>query len=149
MVSSLGVRLAEDVSLLVRSAGQEVGDFAHFWLNGVDVAGGERGYNLVALDTQGVVLGQGTFDTLAGAEASAAMAAWLDQWPPGTVIAGAVADEASLNLGQDAVDALGRLGVLTDLRDRFRWSHAFIGVAGAAPGTWAPPVDNPPRHQHP
>jgi len=133
-VGGANARLPDNVSLLVRSAGQEVGDFAHIWLNGVDVAGGERGYNLIALDPQGLVRGQATFDTLASADASAAMADWLQQWPAGTVVAGAVADEASLQLGQDAVDALRGLGVLTDLRGRFRWSHAFIGVAGAEPG---------------
>ncbi len=57
------------------------------------------------------------------------------------MIAGAVNDEASLNLGQDAVDALGRIGVTGDLRGKFRWSHAFVGVAGAAPGTAAEAMD--------
>ncbi len=134
-VGSTGVRLPDDVSLLVRSAGEEVGDFAHIWLDGVDVASGERGYNLAALSAEGELLGTATFDTLAAAQASADMAAWIDQWPAGTVIAGAVADEASYQLGQAAVDALRGLGVLTDLRDHFRWSHAFVGVAGAEPGT--------------
>lgn len=133
-VGATGVRLGEDVSLLVRSAGQEVGDFAHIWLNGVDVASGERGYNLAAMNAEGELLGQAAFDTLATAQASTDMVAWIDQWPAGTVIAGAVADEASYQLGQVAVDALRRLGVGTDLRDHFRWSHAFVGVVGALPG---------------
>jgi hypothetical protein len=42
-----------------------------------------------------------------------------------------VADEASLQLGQDAVDALAQIGVTTDLRGKFRWSHAFVGASGA------------------
>lgn len=133
-VGATDVHLADEVSLLVRSAGEEVGDFAHIWLNGVEVASGERGYNLAALNAAGELLGQATFDTLASAEASSDMAAWIDQWPAGTVVAGAVADEASYQLGQAAVDALHRLGVLIDLRGHFRWSHAFIGVAGAEPG---------------
>jgi hypothetical protein len=139
-VGETGASLRSSVSLLVRSAGQEVGDFAHIWLNGVDVASGERGYNLAAIDPRGRLLGAETFDTLAlpegpdmpPGEASRDMAAWLRSWPPGTLIAGAVADEASLQLGQDAVDALGEIGVATDLRGRFRWSHAFIGAVGAA-----------------
>ena len=134
-IGATGVHLADNVSLLVRSAGEEVGDFAHIWLNGVDVAAGERGYNLAALSAAGELLGQATFDTLASVQASTDMAAWLDQWPPGTVIAGAVADEASYQLGEVAVAALHRLGVVTDLRGRFRWSHAFIGVVGAEAGT--------------
>jgi len=156
-VGSTGVALAPGSSLLVRSAGQETGDFAHIWLNGIDVAGGERGYNLAALDITGRLLDHAVFDTLASPEASAAMAAWLRSWPPGTVIAGAVRDEAGLRLGQDAVDALKEVGVATDLRNQFRWSHAFAGAVGAPPGTAAedanllrpavvavgPPVDGP------
>lgn len=42
--------------------------------------------------------------------------------------------EASLQLGADVVAALRRAGVVIDLRGRFRWSHAFVGVQGAAPG---------------
>ena len=60
-------------------------------------------------------------------------------WPsgsglaPGTVVAGAVRDEASMNLGQEAVDALRSLG-LVDLRGHFRWGHAFIAPVGDRPG---------------
>jgi hypothetical protein len=112
---------------------------AHIGLDGVDAASGERGYNLAAIDAQGRLLGAQTFDTLAlpegpdglPGEASREMAAWLRSWPRGTLIAGAVADEASLQLGQEAVDALGEIGVATDLRGKFRWSHAFIGAVGA------------------
>jgi hypothetical protein len=134
-IGETGVELAAGVSLLVRSAGEGTGDFAHVWLNIIDVVNGEPGYNLAALDTTGRILGQATFDTLASADASAAMATWLRSWPAGTVIAGAVGDEASLQLGQDAVDALAQTGVATDLRNKFRWGHAFVGVVGAAAGT--------------
>jgi hypothetical protein len=37
-------------------------------------------------------------------------------------------------LGEDAVQALRTLGLAGDLRGRFRWSHAAIGVKGAAAG---------------
>jgi hypothetical protein len=69
-VGETGASLDGGVSLLVRSAGQEVGDFAHIWLNGVDVAGGERGYNLAAIDMEGRLLSAETFDTLGSANAS-------------------------------------------------------------------------------
>ena len=135
-IGDTGVELAAGVSLLVRSAGEETGDFAHVWLNGIDVVNGERGYNLAALDTTGRLLGQATFDTLALADASAAMAAWLRSWPAGTVIAGAVGDEASLHLDARCCgQRLAQIGVATDLRNKFRWGHAFVGVAGAAAGT--------------
>jgi hypothetical protein len=156
-VGATGAVLPAGTSLLVRSAGQETGDFAHIWVNGVDVVAGARGYNLAAIAPDGRVLGQATFDTLGAAEASGGMATWLRSWPLGTIIAGAVADEASLQLGADAVAALGEIGVSTDLRGKFRWSHAFVGAAGAPPGSAVedasllrpavaavgPPVDGP------
>jgi hypothetical protein len=120
--------------LLVRSAGEEVGDFAHIYVNGRDVGANARGYNLVALSPAGGVLGNAVFDTMVEGAADS-MAAWLTGWPAGTIIAGAVADEASTQLNQAAVDALRSVGVATDLRGRFRWSHAFVGAAGAAPGS--------------
>ena len=40
-----------------------------------------------------------------------------------------------MNLGPDAIDALRSLGVTADLRNHFRWGHAFIGAAGSAPGS--------------
>ncbi|MEZ4868619.1 MAG: interleukin-like EMT inducer domain-containing protein [Caldilineaceae bacterium] len=121
--------------LLVQSAGKDVGDFAHIWLDGVDLMQGQLGYNLVALDQSGAVLAKANFNTLAAESASAALATWVQQWPPGVVIAGAVQDEASLRLGEDAVNALRALGLTTDLRNRFRWSHAFVGVVGAPPAS--------------
>ena len=39
------------------------------------------------------------------------------------------------NLTGEAIDALRSIGAAEDLRDKFRWSHALIGVKGARPGT--------------
>ena len=43
------VDLASDTAILVHSAGEEVGDFSHIYLGGVDVAENQRGYNLAAI----------------------------------------------------------------------------------------------------
>ena len=134
-VGTTGSFLAPGAAVVARSAGEEVGDFAHIYVNGVDAAPNQRGYNLVALDAAGTILDTAVFDTLGDPQSSAALAAWLGRWPAGTIVAGAAADEASINLGQDAVDALRTAGVAGDLRNRFRASHAFVGVVGAAPGT--------------
>ena len=136
---------AGPVGLVVRSAGQEAGDFGHIYVNGRDVSPNRRGYNLVSLDAGGNLLAAANFDTHADPAASAQLAEWVAAQPPGTVVAGAVRDEASLNLGQEAVDALRSLGVMTDLRGHFRWGHAFIATA-AAPGdaaaaSWAAPQE--------
>ncbi|NJN84323.1 MAG: hypothetical protein HC802_19960, partial [Caldilineaceae bacterium] len=134
-IGATGAFLAPDAALVVASAGEEVGNDARLFVNGREIADEGRGYHLVALDATGAVLDRTQFDTLAAPSESAAMAAWLDALPNGVIVAGAVADEASYNLSQDAVDALARLGVATDLRGHFRWSHAFVGVVGAAPGS--------------
>jgi len=123
-------------SLVVRSAGQETGDFAHIFADGADLSPNRRGYNLVAWSPiDGHLLGADAFDTHGDMTASARLAAWIAGLPSGTVVAGAVRDEASMNLGTDAIDALRSLGVATDLRNHFRWGHVFIGAAGSAPGS--------------
>lgn len=139
-VGETGTFLPPGHGIVAVSGGEEVGDFAHIFLTnrafvGEDVAMGERGYNLIAVNPTGDLLDRAVFDVLSDGGQSAAMADWLNSWPQGTVIAGGVNDEASVNLGADAVDALARLGVSTDLRGRFRWSHAFVGVVGAEKAT--------------
>ncbi len=132
-VGRTGVR--SPVDLRVRSAGRPWGDAASLEVGGVDWASGRRGYNLVAVDATGAVRDAALFDTFEGVEASRRLAAWVRALPAGTLVAGAVQDEASRELGAAAVDALGTLGVLGDLRGRYRESHAFVGVKGAPPGT--------------
>jgi hypothetical protein len=143
-IGSTGVNLAPGHTLFAQSAGEEVGDFAHLWLNGVDYATGERGYHLLALTPAGEVLESATFDTMTPGE-SARMIAWLARWQAGVVIAGAgadsVADEAATALDENAIAALQQLGVKSDLRGKLRWSHAFVGVVGAPPGSALEAID--------
>lgn len=123
------------VDAVVQSAGQPYGDRASIRVGLGERAPNRRGYNLVAISPSGVVEEPVFFDTFAKPEASADMAAWVTDLPPGTIVLGAVKDEASLRLGADAVDALATLGVRGDLRGGYRQSHAFIGVKGAPPGS--------------
>ncbi|MCX6049495.1 MAG: hypothetical protein NT075_30720 [Chloroflexi bacterium] len=136
-VGKTGAFLPATTALVARSAGNDVGDFGQLFVNGQDVAlsGGEPAYNLVALDPQGKMIESMMFDTHASDQASLDMAQWLTRWPTGTVIAGAVADEASEKLGETVINALAHLGVSGDLRGKQRWSQAFIGVVGAPPGS--------------
>jgi len=55
--------------------------------------------------------------------------------PARTIVAGAVKDEASGALTDEAVAALRTLGGTEDIRGRYRASHLLVGVKGAAPGT--------------
>lgn len=134
-IGSSGARLPAAHWIGVRSAGEEVGDFAQIFVDGYDYAGSERGYHLVAVHPQGTVLATAHFDTSGDPTASGALADWLAQWEKGTLVAGAVSDEASLQLDERAVAALRGTGVETDLRGQLRWSHAFVGAVGAAPGS--------------
>ncbi len=122
------------MSLLVRSAGQETGDFGHIYADGAERSLNRRGYNLVALSPDGRVLDSANFDTHADPAANTRLAQWVAALPVGTKVAGAVRDEASLNLTQEGLDALRSLGVAGDLRGHFRWGHAFIGQRGDAAG---------------
>ena len=66
--------------------------------------------------------------------------------PEGRIVAVAASDEASRLLSEQAVEALRGIGAQDDLRDRFRWGHAIIGVQGATECTaleamdWMRPV---------
>ena len=142
-----GTGVASPVNLVVQSAGQEVGDFGTIYVNGVQVSPNERGYNVAVIHPlSGVVERTAAFDTHLDEGASQALAAFLQEVPPGSVVAVAAADEASRLLDQEAVDALRGIGAAGDLREKFRWGHAIVGVQGATPGTalealdWMRPV---------
>jgi hypothetical protein len=135
------------VNLVAHSAGQEVGNFGHIYADGEDLSPNERGYNVVVIDPQtGAVEQTAAFDTHLDAAASEELAAFLKATPHGKIVAVAASDEASRLLGEGAVEALRRIGARQDLRDRFRWGHAILGVQGASPGTaveatgWMRPV---------
>ncbi len=116
--------------LLVESAGLEAGNYAHIWLNGVDIAPNQRGYNLAILDGQTwQPRAVAAFDTHVDPAASAALVEFLGQMDDDSVLAVAVKDTASDQLSSEAAEALAAWG-LSDLRDRFRWSQAAI-VLGA------------------
>jgi len=127
--------LESPVNLVVQSAGQEVGDFGLVYVDGRQVSLDERGYNVVVLDPEsGAVESVAAFDTHLDEGASQALADFLQAVPDGSIVAVAVADEASRLLGEEALTALRGIGAAGDLRDRFRWGQAIIGVQGAPPG---------------
>ena len=124
------------VSIVTRSAGSEIGDFGHIFVNGIDRSKNLRGYNTVVInENTEIVEASEVFDTFASKEESARMAEFIDKIPNGRIVAVAVRDEASRNLTEDAVNALRSIGATQDLRGKFRWSHAVIGVKGAPSGS--------------
>jgi hypothetical protein len=62
------------------------------------------------------------------------MADFVASIPEGRIVAVAVRDEASRLLNEEAVQALRTIGAGGDMREKFRWGHAVIGVKGAQPG---------------
>ncbi len=135
-IGSAGV--ASPVSIVVRSAGKETGDFGHIMVEGEEHGPNQRGYNLVAIEpATGRVLAAAVFDThdpYLAPQPSAELAAWVAALPAGVIVAGAVRDAAALSLGEDALQSLRSLGVQTDIRGSLRQAHAFVGVKGAVPG---------------
>jgi hypothetical protein len=119
---NLGVQTSD---ITVLSAGEEVGDFGHIFVNGRDISPNQRGYNAAIIQPNGAIE-TANFDTHLDPAASTALARFLASLPPGALIAVAAADEASANLGQEAVGALQSIGAKGDLRGCFRCSHAFI-----------------------
>ncbi len=122
--------------LAVTSGGFLAGRFASLALGGREVYVTQRGYTLMAVDPlRKEPIAVQTFDTFRDAGESARLVEFIRRLPGGTIVAGAVCDEASQHLTEEAVDALHSLGVQADLRGQFRSSHAFIGVKGEPPGT--------------
>ena len=74
-IGDTGFNLAGDTALVVHSAGEEVGDFSHIYLGGVDVAQNQRGYNLAAISQEGALLESVAFDTFLSVDDSGR--AWL------------------------------------------------------------------------
>jgi hypothetical protein len=131
------------VNLVVQSAGQEVGDFGHIYVDGREISPNGRGYNVAVIHPKsGAVEGTAAFDTHLDETASQALAAFVGNVPPGYVVALAVADEASRLLSQEAVDALRGIGAAGDLRGKFRWGHAIIGVQGVPPSAALEALDS-------
>jgi hypothetical protein len=132
-VGTTGVTVPVDA--VVRSGGQPHGDVASIRVGMGELALNRRGYNLVALEPGGAIRDRAAFDTFGDPRASGALASWVRALPEGTIVLGAVKDEASEALAADAVGALATVGIHGDLRGRHRNSHAFIGVKGAPPGS--------------
>jgi hypothetical protein len=109
-------------SMVAKSAGQEVGDFAHIWINGVDRAINQRGYNVVFNPAGDSVRLARHFDVFASTHESDRMVSEMKTRGHDVVLA--VRDEASLHRTVELEQILQSLGV-TQLGE-WRWSHVFI-----------------------
>jgi hypothetical protein len=85
-------------ALLVESAGLAVGDFAHIYFNGEDLADTRTGYH-AALFQNETLIEYAHFDTFNDPEASAALVDFLNNAPNGATLALAAADTPSAGEG--------------------------------------------------
>jgi hypothetical protein len=96
------------------------------------------GYNFAIVDPQsGRLLDRQGFDTTpSGSESeAAALARAIAAVPDGQIVVVALQGEGEAHLTDEAVVAFHQIGGQADLRGTSGWSHAIIGVKGAAPGT--------------
>ncbi len=118
---------------------------AGFAYIGIEADGGSEdgslhspGYNVAVLDARtGRLLQSQGFDTTPeGSEAqAAALAAFVAAIPEGRIVAVAMQGDGAAYLTAEVVAAFGAIGGQADPRGSSGWSHAIIGVKGAAPGT--------------
>jgi hypothetical protein len=96
------------------------------------------GYNIAVLDQRtGRLLDRQSFDTTpSGSETQAsALAAFIEAIPRGRIVAVAMQGDGAARLTPEAVAAFRAIGGQADPRANSGWSHAIVGVKGAAPGT--------------
>jgi hypothetical protein len=96
------------------------------------------GYNVAVIDPKtGRLLGQQGFDTTPGGTPSeaGALADFIARIPKGRIVVVAMQGDGASGLTDAAVAALRAIGGQADPRGTSGWSHAIIGVKGAAPGT--------------
>lgn len=95
------------------------------------------GYNIAVIHPRsGRILDRRGFDlTQSGSEEeAAALADFIRRVPPGRIVVVAL-QGAPVYWSEEVVAALREIGGQTDLQGTTDWSHAIIGVKGAAPGT--------------
>jgi hypothetical protein len=124
------------VDLAVKSAGRDGAGGVSVRVNGRELAGSSgHGYWVAALDpTDGHLLAARGFDGPGAGGESERLAAFLEDWPAGTIVVAAALDPPPSQLTERVVRALGSIGGRADLRGTAGWSHVLVGVRGARPG---------------
>ena len=133
-IGSTGV--AAPCDIVVRSAGREHGDYGDIVVNGVDVATGLRGYNLVALEQRsGELLISDHFDAIKDKADNQQLRRRIKELPAGTIAI--LAAKGKTKVETDLLEAFREIGAAFAMiePDRYLWSHCAIGVKGAPPGS--------------
>ena len=99
------------------------------------ISGHRRGYNLVVIDPEtGLVEDRRNFDIWGNRHiAPDQLVEWVNAVPKGRIVVGTVRGDAGMFFNERMRRVFRKLGVPN--RPDFNWSHAFIGVKGAPPGS--------------
>ncbi len=133
-----GTGVQAPIAIEVNSGGPA--DFAYISLgeSAQDGSAHRPGYNVAVIHPRsGRLLDRQGFDTTpTGSESeAAALADFLAGIPDGQIVVVAMQGEGAARLTEAAVEALRSIGGQADPRGSSGWSHALIGVKGAAPGS--------------
>ncbi len=133
-IGSTGVLAPCDI--VVRSAGDQNGDYGNILRNGADVSTNLRGYNLVAIDqNSGELLAADRFDTIARPKDNRKLEQVIRDLPSGTIVVLAAKGKTKVNA--DLLGTFESIGATFAMKepDRREWSHCVIGAKGAPPGS--------------
>ena len=133
-IGSTGVLAPCDI--VVRSAGDENGDYGNVLLNGADVSTNLRGYNFVAVDqNSGKLLAADRFDAVGRPKDNQKLKRMIGSLPSGTIVA--LAAKGKTKVDTDLLGTFESIGATFAMTepDRLEWSHCLIGVKGAPPGS--------------
>ncbi len=133
-IGSTGVVAPCDI--VVRSAGNDRGDYGNIVVNGVDVATGLRGYNLVALEQKsGELLVSDHFDAIRDKGDNQQLRQRIRKLPAGAIVI--LAAKGKTKVETDLLEVFREIGATFAMTepDRYLWSHCAIGVKGAPPGS--------------
>lgn len=126
------------VDIVVESAARRHGSLATIWINGVNHAPRQPGYNVVTLDpVSGKRLGRAAFDVSKDERQNQAMANYIKSAPHGSIVIVALKDRGIGKLDGVAQTSFALIGAApletTGLAPGA--SHLVIGVRGASAGT--------------
>jgi hypothetical protein len=137
-IGTTGVRAPESIE--VNSGGPA--DFAYITLGegekAEDGSVHRPGYNLAVIDPiSGNLLARQGFDTTPGGGdlEAAALADFVAAVPEGKIVVVAMQGDGAVHLNGAAIAAFHSIGGHADPRGSTGWSHAIVGVKGAASGT--------------
>jgi hypothetical protein len=140
LIGGTGVRAP--VAIEVNSGGPA--DFAYITIgdaaydNAEDGSIHRAGYNVAVINGKsGKLLDKQGFDTTPGGGEGeeAALAEFIESVPDGRIVVVALRGDGAAELSDIAVAAFRSIGGQADPRGSEGWSHAIIGVKGAATGT--------------